>query len=144
MTSLLDVNALLSLLDANHEHHAAITGWLHTHRDDSWASCPITQNGYVRIVTQDAYPNSLSIDIAVETLSNAVSTPTHVFLADDISILNRELFEHRHIRGNKQITDVYLYALAVSHNARFVTLDGGVPTQVARLASADSLQIVST
>ena len=90
MTSLLDVNVLISLLDANHTHHAAITGWL-GQNEGLWASCPITQNGYLRIVTQESYPNTISIKEAIRTLAQAVSTAGHEFLSDDISLLNQRL-----------------------------------------------------
>ena len=122
MTSLLDVNALIGLLDANHQHHAAITGWLGQNKDP-WASCPITQNGYLRIVTQEGYRNTISIKEAIKKLSQAVSTPDHEFLSDDISLLDQHLVARKHIQGHKQLTDIYLLALSVSHGARFVTLD---------------------
>lgn len=67
MTSLLDVNVLVSLFDANHDHHTASLAWFNQNQDP-WASCPITQNGYLRIVTSTRYRNSISIEQA---------TPSH-------------------------------------------------------------------
>ena len=87
MTSLLDVNVLISLLDANHEHHPAVMGWF-GQNNDRWASCPTTQNGYLRIVTLERYGNTISINEAIRRLSRAVSTPDHDFLSDNISLLN--------------------------------------------------------
>ena len=142
MTSLLDVNALISLLDTNHTHHAAITGWL-GQIEDRWASCPITQNGYVRIVTGEGYPNRLSISQAIGTLSQAVSTPDHEFLSDDISLLDQELVAHQHIQGHRQLTDIYLFALSVSHGARFVTLDTGVPRVAVPQATDASMHVIT-
>ena len=141
MTSLLDVNVLLSLLDANHEHHAASMGWWRQN-NDPWASCPITQNGYLRIVTGAGYPNRLSISQAIRTLSQAVSTPDHEFLSDDISLLDTRLVAHGHIQGSNQFTDIYLFALSVSHGARFVTLDGGVPRVAVPQATNASLLVI--
>ena len=71
MTSLLHVNVLVSLLDANHEHHAATKGWF-AQNNDPWASCPITQNGYLRIVTLQSYSNTISVKEAIKKLSQAV------------------------------------------------------------------------
>ena len=142
MTSLLDVNVLLSLLDANHEHHAASKGWWRQN-NDPWASCPITQNGYLRIVTQERYPNRISIEEAIKTLSQAVSTPNHEFLSDDISLLDTRLVAHQHIEGHRQLTDIYLFALSVSHGARFVTLDGGVPRVAVPQATAASMHVIT-
>ena len=141
MTSLLDVNALVSLLDANHSHHAAMTGWLGTNKYP-WASCPITQNGYLRIVTQESYPNTISMKEAIRTLSQAVFTPGHEFLPDDISLLNQQLVEHQHVQGPKQLTDIYLLALSVFHGARFVTLDKGVSRVAVPQATSTSLHVI--
>ena len=141
MTRLLDVNALISLLDANHTHHAAVMGWFGQNQD-RWASCPITQNGYLRIVTQDAYPNTISISAAIKTLTQAVSGPDHDFLPDDISLLDQQHFAHVHVQGHKQLTDIYLLALSVHHGAQFVTLDGGVPRVAVPQATGSSVHVI--
>ena len=142
MTSLLDVNVLLSLLDANHAHHPAVMGWF-GQNNDRWASCPTTQNGYLRTVTKPGYPNTISTTAAIRTLSQAVSTPGHDFLSDNISLLNPQLVTHRHIQGNKQFTDIYLLALSVSHGARFVTLDTGVPLLAVPQATNASMYVIT-
>ena len=142
MTNLLDVNVLISLLDANHEHHPAVMGWF-GQNNDRWASCPTTQNGYLRVVTQDSYPNRISIKKAIGTLSQAVSTPDHEFLSDDISLLNPKLVAHEHIQGPRQFTDIYLLALSVCHGARFVTLDTGVPRVAVPQATNASMHVIT-
>ena len=142
MTSLLDVNVLISLLDANHEYHPAVMGWF-GQNNDGWASCPITQNGYLRIVTQKKYKNRISISEAMRRLSQAVSTPDHEFLPDNVSLLDPQLVAREHIQGPKQFTDIYLFALSVSHGARFVTLDGGVPRVAVPQATNDSMFIIT-
>lgn len=142
MTSLLDVNVLISLLDANHEHHPAVMGWF-AQNNDRWASCPTTQNGYLRVVTGESYPNTISIPAAIRTLSRAVSTPDHEFLSDDISLLDTRLVAHRHIQGPKQFPDIYLLALSVSHGARFVTLDTGVPRVAVPQATNASMYVIT-
>ena len=141
MTSLLDVNVLISILDANHTHHASITGWL-GQNEDRWASCPITQNGYLRIVTQESYPNTISIKEAIRTLSQAVAGPGHEFLPDDISLLDQQLVAHQHVQGHKQLTDIYLLALSVSHGAQFVTLDEGVSLVAVPQATNASVHVI--
>jgi len=141
MTSLLDVNVLISLLDTNHGHHAAASGWLAQNKD-AWASCPITQNGYLWIVTQEAYRNTISIAEAIKRLSRATSAPSHKFLSDDISLLDQQHFAHQNIEGPKQLTDIYLLALSVSHGARFVTFDKGVSLLAVPQASNTSLHVI--
>ncbi len=141
MTSLLDVGVLISLLDANHEHHTAVMGWW-SQNEAPWASCPITQNGYLRIVTQPKYANAISVHEAIHKLTQAVSTTAHVFLSDDISLLNKQHVAHQHIQGSLQMTDIYLLALSVAHGARFVTLDTGISHGAVPQATDASVHVI--
>ena len=142
MTSLLDVSVLISLLDANHEHHAAVMGWWAQNKDP-WASCPITQNGYLRIVTQQRYANTIGVNEAIQKLTQAVSTSDHVFVPDDISLLDKQHVAHQHVQGPKQMTDVYLLALSVCHGAQFVTLDTSISHVVAQQATKASVIVIN-
>ena len=139
MRALLDVNVLIALLDENHTDHELVSEWLADHIHDGWASCPLTQNGCVRILSLPRYPNSLRIDEAMDRLRTAVSTPHHQFIADDISLLDNALVEEGSLSGPRQVTDAYLLALAVAHGSRFVTLDRSVPVGAVREAGEDSL-----
>ena len=116
-------------------------GWFNQNQN-CWASCPITQNGYLRIVTQERYPNTISIDEAIRKLTQAVSTPDHEFLSDDISLLDQEIVAHEHIQGNKQLTDIYLLALSTFHGVRFVTLDISVPRVAVPQATNASVHVI--
>ena len=142
MRALLDVNVLIALLDENHTHHPAVSGWFAEHIEDGWASCPITQNGCVRIVSQPKYPNALGVAEAVSRLRAAVSTPWHRFIADDISLLDEVVVDHRELLGPRQLTDVYLLALAVAHDVRLVTLDKSVSLAAVRGAREASLAVI--
>ena len=122
MIRLLDVCVLISLLDANHEHHLRVKNWW-DRNEDAWASCSTTQNGYLRIVTTPSYPNQLSIATAIQKLTDTISKTNHKFLHEDISLLDEQYFLHEYIQGHKQITDVYLLALSTKHSAQFVTTD---------------------
>ncbi len=139
MRALLDVNVLIALLDENHSSHELVAEWLSDHIQDGWASCPLTQNGCVRILSLPRYPNSLRIEEAVGRLRSAVSTPHHQFIADDISLLDGDLVDSRSLLGPGQVTDSYLLALAVAHRARFVTLDRSVSMDTVMGAGEDSL-----
>ena len=88
MRALLDVNVLIALLDENHVHHAAASDWLAERIESGWASCPLTQNGCIRILSQPRYPNALGVGEAMARLWTAVSTPHHRFIADDVSLLD--------------------------------------------------------
>lgn len=139
MRALLDVNVLIALLDENHTSHELASGWLADHIHDGWVSCPMTQNGCVRILSLPRYPNSLRMDEAMDRLRTAVSTPHHEFIADDISLLDNAVVDSASLLGPGQVTDAYLLALAVAHGARFVTLDRSVPVGAVREAREDSL-----
>ena len=77
--ALLDVNVLLALLDADHVDHLRARWWLEAEIDDGWASCAITQNGFVRIVSQPRYPSPISPAQALDLLGHACATPHHEF-----------------------------------------------------------------
>ena len=139
MRALLDVNILIALLDENHVHHAAASDWLAECIGLGWASCPLTQNGCIRILSRPRYPNALGVGEAMERLQAAVSTQHHRFIADDISLLDDTVVNRRRLSGPRQVTDIYLLVLAVAHGARMVTLDKSVPLSAVRGASKASL-----
>jgi uncharacterized protein len=124
--ALLDVNVLVALLDADHSLHPRATQWLENYARDGWASCPITENGCVRIMSHPGYPNALPVRAVMERLAEAGASSFHEFWADDVSLLDAEVVDSARIHGPRQITDVYLLALAVRHGGRFVTLDASV------------------
>lgn len=125
--SLLDINVLIALLDAQHIHHRTAHTWLGDNIETGWASCPLTQNGCIRILSQPGYPSPVLLADAASRLREACNTQWHEFWPDDLSLLDNSGFSWQHILGSRQITDVYLLALAVRHGGRFVTLDRKVP-----------------
>jgi len=124
--ALLDVNVLIALLDADHSLHTRATQWLEDHAGDGWASCPITENGCVRIMSHPGYPNALPVRAVMERLAEAGAGGYHEFWADDVSLLDADVADSARIHGPRQVTEAYLLALAVRHRGRFVTLDGSV------------------
>ena len=99
-----------------------MSSWFEANIEHGWASCPLTQNGYLRIVSQARYPHPRPLAEAYEQLSAATSTQHHLFIPDDVSLLDDTLVRFRHLSGPRQLTDVYLLALAVVHDAQLVTL----------------------
>lgn len=142
MLALLDVNVLIALLDENHTQNASAAAWFEDNVDSGWASCPLTQNGCIRIIAQPGYPNAIALTDALSRLQRAVSTPYHRFVPDDISLLDDTVVDRRHLLGHRQLTDVYLLALATAHDARLVTLDKSVPISAVRGADVDSVCII--
>lgn len=127
MRALLDVNVLIALLDSAHVHHAHTRAWLEANIEQGWASCPLTQNGCVRILSQPGYPGSQPPSAIAARLAEAVESPWHAFWPDELSLLERGCLDWRHVLGSRQLTDVYLLALAVRQGGRLVTLDRAVP-----------------
>ena len=142
MRALLDVNVLIALLDPDHTHHRQATAWLAAHRTQGWASCPITQNGCIRIMSQPAYPNSAAPAIIATLLRSAMTPSTHAFWPDDLSIVADGVLDWRHVLGSRQMTDAYLLALAVHHRGRFVTRDRGVALAAVAGATPRSLVLL--
>jgi predicted nucleic acid-binding protein len=97
-----------------------------------WASCPITQNGCIRIMSHPNYPEPVPVGAIVERLSEAVATAHHRFWPDDISILDADIADRTRIHGPRQVTDLYLLALAVRHRGRFVSFDARIPFAAVR------------
>jgi uncharacterized protein len=121
--ALLDINVLIALLDSQHIHHRLAVAWLDEHIDHGWASCPLTQNGVIRIMSQPAYPNPLPAAQVAARLSEAAETSWHCFWPDTISLLDGKTLKWDAVLGSRQITDCYLLALAVHHHGRLVTFD---------------------
>ena len=142
MRCLLDTSILIALLDASHIHHRLTAQWLQTHGGAGWASCPITLNGCIRILSQPSYPNRLPMQQVVTGLRQAMQNPLHEFWADDINIVTTMAIDWSYTVRPAQLTDVYLLALAVAHEACFVTLDQGIAPTCVPTARADQLVVL--
>ena len=126
MRALLDINVLIALLDSDHSLHERAHEWFSRNVRSGFASCPITQNGCVRIMSHPGYPNALPVRPVVERLREATRSPHHEFWPDDCSLLDTRIADASRIHGPRQLTDLYLLALAVGRNGRFVTFDTSV------------------
>lgn len=142
MRALLDVNVLIALLDAAHVHHAAANDWLAAHIDTGWASCPLTQNGCLRILSTEGYPRRQPVAAVAERLVEATRTPFHEFWPDEISVLDASRFEQERWLSSRQITDAYLLGLAVKRGGVFVTLDRGLDRSLVRGAAPHHLVVI--
>jgi hypothetical protein len=139
MRVLFDVNVLLALFDRGHIHHDRAHRWWFHNRRTGWATCPLTENGFVRVLSQPHYPNPASATVAIEFLAAALRTPGHEFWADDVSLTDQGAFVRDRILGSKQITDLYLLALAVRRGGRLATFDKNIPLSAVAGAGAQNL-----
>jgi toxin-antitoxin system PIN domain toxin len=142
MRALLDINVLIALFDPIHQHHDRAHAWLKANIRHGWASCPITQNGFVRIITQPRYVRPINVAEAVERLREATDTTHHTFWPDNVSITDPRLFRTDRIHGPSQLTDLYLLALAIRHQGRFVTFDQTIPTSALPAAANNHLVLL--
>lgn len=142
MRALLDVNVLLALLDVDHVDHRRAEEWISEEIQHGWASCALTENGFVRIISQPKYPSPVSPSEAVERLLRATRTEHHEFWPCSISFLEDRRINASHVHGPRQVTDAYLLALAVEHGGRFVTFDRSIPLSAAPGAGPAHLVVV--
>lgn len=132
MRALLHIDVLVALLDGGHLYHRAATAWLASHRRAGWASCPLTQNGCVRILSLASYPNPQPPGAVAARLAMALSGEWHAFWPDSASLLAPGRLAWDQVLGSRQVTDACLLALAVQQGGRLVTFDrtislGAVP-----------------
>jgi toxin-antitoxin system PIN domain toxin len=142
MRALLDVNVLIALLDAGHSLHGPAMHWLAAHASEGWASCPITQNGCVRIMSAPGYPDPLPVSAVVERLAEATAHKLHEFWPDEVSILDATAVDPSRVHGPRQVTDLYLLALAASRRGRLVTFDRSIPVEAVPKAQARNLVVI--
>lgn len=142
MTFLLDVSLLIALIDPSHVGHEAAHRWFADTGSEAWATCPITENGVIRIVGNPRYPNSLGSPAAVVPIVGRLRDhPGHQFWGDGLSLIGSELVEATEIMTPGQVTDTYLLALAISHGGQLATLDRRLSTRAVR-RGASGLRIV--
>ena len=142
LRALLDVNVLVALLDAGHLHHAAATRWLAANTRAGWASCPLTQNGCLRILSLPSYPNAQPTAVVAERLARAMAAGSHAFWPNSISLLEPGMLQWGRVLTSRQITDTYLLALAAAQGARLVTFDRGISIDAVPAASKKHLVIL--
>lgn len=145
---LLDVNVLLSLLDSAHQHHRVSVSWFREVAVVSgWATCPLTENGFIRIISHPNYPNiRLSPAMAANSLAafKAGFPGIHHFWPDAICMTDTRLFDLSILTSPRQLTDAYLAALAHSHSGHLATLDRGVPWRAVRGAASGLVELIDT
>jgi toxin-antitoxin system PIN domain toxin len=133
VTWLLDVNVLIALIDPTHIGHDAAHQWFQGTNGAAWATCPITENGVLRIVGHPKYPNSAgSPAVVAPIVARLRALPGHVFWSDSLSLVASELVDPALLLTPGQVTDTYLLALAMSNGGRLVTFDRRLSTKAVR------------
>lgn len=135
--ALLDVNALVALAWDSHVHHAAMRQWFAAEGPKGWATCPITESGFVRVSSNPkALPSAIGIGAARGVLTALRDLDGHQFLVDEVSIIDSDVPE---VSGYRQVTDAHLLTLARRSGMRLVTFDAGIRA----LADGDDVELLT-
>jgi toxin-antitoxin system PIN domain toxin len=140
--ALLDVNVLVALLDGGHLHHAPAMDWLARQASAGWASCPLTQNGCLRILSLTGYPNPQTPAQVALRLGAATADRSHQFWPDGLSLFGPDRVRWDRVLSSRHITDVYLLALAVEQGGRFVTFDRSIAVDAVAGAQKKHLHVL--
>jgi len=145
---LLDINVLIALIDPAHQFHAPAHTWFKTRRSHGWATCPITENGCLRIMSNPGYPfPGLTVERVRGILSELVRVEGHRFWPDSLSFLEGPRLKAKRFDltqiGTKQLTDLYLLSLAIANGGRLITFDRGVPGQAIAGFQPEDMEVLT-
>ena len=142
VVSLLDVNVLLALFDPDHIHHDIAHDWFAEHGAGGWATCPLTENGFLRTVNAVRKADFVPLPDLIAHLRTFQSSGGHHRWNDDLTLLNERIFDAHAIHGRRQLTDVYLLGLAVKRAGRLVTFDQRIPRAAVNGARQEHLVVL--
>ncbi len=144
MRALLDVNVLVAILDSNHTFHARAHSWLKAEKKIAWASCPLTENGVLRIMSNPGYDpvRKHSLQQLAAQLRIFIEKTDHEFWEDKLSMLNDSVFALDYTYSYRHLTDSYLLALATVNQGCFVTFDQSIILSWVKGATADKLKMI--
>jgi hypothetical protein len=141
--ALLDVNVLVALFFPDHVHHDLAHDWFADHRDDGWATCPLTENGFVRVACrQRSADGILRPALVADHLRRFCADERHHGWTDSVSLTDTSIFAAEFLRGHQQITDIYLLGLAEALGGRLATFDRTIPLAAVRGATARSVLMI--
>lgn len=143
MRNLLDVNILLALFDGDHAFHERAHHWFGRH--PQWASCPLTENGLIRIMANPNYHpvRQHSVLEVISALKVFAGGTNHEFWPDDLTLRDPGSVDAGRILGSRALTDIYLLALACRRKGRLVTFDAGINLSAVPDAKPENLCVIS-
>lgn len=144
MRALPDINVLIALFDADHIFNDRAHAWLEAQSKQGIATCPLTENGVVRILSNPNYSKKirLSPPEVIRRLGAFIAKQDHCFIGDTLSLTDRDFFNRNGIFGSKQITDIYLLALAKKHKVKLITFDESINVAAAQGASGSTFELL--
>jgi toxin-antitoxin system PIN domain toxin len=143
MTFLLDVNVLIALWWPDHEAHDRAQQWFARNSREGWATCPLTQSGFIRILSNPSFSQHWVTPLeASRVLASGLDHPTHHFWKDDLTFLDAVRFVGSQLRRHQQVTDAYLLGLAVNKKAKLATFDKRIRNLMPSRADRSYLEII--
>lgn len=141
--ALLDVNVLVALFDGDHVHHDLAHDWFSASRERGWATCPVTENGLIRVLANPKYGSALtSVPALAERLRAFKASGYHEFWPDSLSLTDASTFSLGALRGYRQLTDAYLLGLAHANGGRLATFDRAISSVVVTGVRPGTLEVV--
>jgi toxin-antitoxin system PIN domain toxin len=141
--ALLDVDVLVALFDPAHLHHESAHDWFGANRGSGWATCPITENGFARVVSHPAYPGRrVTAGDALERLGTFADGDDHHFWPDSTSLRRRSRIDTRLLDGHDRVRSAYLLLLTVENVGRLATFDSEVPLGAVPQAKPDQVVVL--
>ena len=118
---------MVTLAWPNHVHHGRALSWFAANREEGWATCPVTESGFVRVSTNvRVIPDARSPKQAIHLLRQIRQLPGHTFWEDDVSPVDSDATAFARVVGYRQVTDAHLLSLAMRRGGRLATFDRGV------------------
>ena len=143
MVALLDVNVLVALFDPSHVHHEAAHAWFSKRREAGWATCPLTENGLLRVVSGTAYPGRrTTLADALSRLRAFRSSGHHEFWSDSVTLTASGSIDPTRLAGGGQLTDIYLLLLATERSGCLATFDRRIALAAVPSAAPENLDLI--
>ncbi|HEY4395306.1 MAG TPA: TA system VapC family ribonuclease toxin [Polyangia bacterium] len=141
--ALFDVNVLIAMAWPNHVHHAAVLDWLGRPGTIAFATCPVTQSGFIRVSSNArAIPGARAPREAQALLRRITELPGHAFWHDDVDLAGDAGVAWDRVGGHAQVTDAHLLAIALRRGGRLATLDRGIGDLVPAGARSDAVVVI--
>ena len=142
-TALLDVNVLIALFDASHVHHTTAHDWFADHGRNGWATCPVTENGFLRVLT---HPQA-AVEDDYQSLRAGLRTfcagSGYSFWPDAVSLRDDRLFDQSLVLTHRQLTDIYLLGLVVRMGGTLATFDTHITSRAVKGARPEHLTVIA-
>jgi len=122
---LLDVNVLVGLAFPLHTSHQAAHSWFRRERDRLWATCPLTQAGFLRVASRALGGNHGAVQQALAGLERDCQSPGHEYWPADVDLRDLSDSQRSRLIGPNQVADMQLLLLAHRHRGQLATFDAG-------------------